>query len=92
MKKRLFTYVFSLSLALLSVIVSDFANATIINIPDANFKSYLVASSDTDGDGEISDTEAEAVTFINTPGFVYGQGNISDLTGIESFINHIYLY
>ena len=87
MKKRLLTCVFSFSLALLSVIASDFVNAAIINIPDPQFKSYLVDNFDTDGDDEISDTEAEAVTVIDTPGSYSQRGNISDLTGIESFIN-----
>jgi hypothetical protein len=41
MKKRLFTCVFSLSLTILIVIVSDFANAAIINIPDLSALTNL---------------------------------------------------
>ncbi|MCK5906656.1 MAG: T9SS type A sorting domain-containing protein [Flavobacteriales bacterium] len=57
----------------------------IVNIPDANFKSALIASTaiNTNGDGEISVTEAQSyVGNINVVGY-----NISDLTGIEAFVN-----
>ncbi len=66
--------------------------ANFVNIPDANFKAALLAHGttitgngistiDTDGDGEICETEAQAYTGqIN----VHAQG-ISDLTGIEAF-------
>ncbi len=53
---------------------------TIIDIPDANFKAYLVENFDTDKDGEISLQEAEAVTEINC-----SKKNISSLEGIEYF-------
>ena len=55
-----------------------------VNIPDANFKSYLVgeATINTNGDAEIQVAEAHAFNgFINCPNL-----GISDLTGIESFI------
>lgn len=54
-----------------------------VNIPDANFKNYLVSnpSINTNGDGEIQTSEASAYTgAINATGL-----NISDLTGIQSF-------
>ncbi|MCT4579892.1 MAG: T9SS type A sorting domain-containing protein [Flavobacteriales bacterium] len=64
-----------------------------VNIPDANFKAALLAHGtaiytgpgisviDTDGDGEICETEAQAYT-----GKIYLPGiSISDLTGIEAF-------
>ncbi|PKR81341.1 hypothetical protein CW751_04605 [Brumimicrobium salinarum] len=66
--------------------------ANIVNIPDANFKTALlehgttitgagISPIDTDGDGEICETEAQAYTGnIQIP----SQG-ISDLTGIEAF-------
>ncbi|MCH7535028.1 MAG: T9SS type A sorting domain-containing protein [Bacteroidetes bacterium] len=67
-----------------------FASAQIVNIPDANFKAYLVGNSsiNTNGDGEIQVTEASAFTWggIN----VFGLG-ISDLTGIEAFTSVTYL-
>jgi len=54
-----------------------------ITIPDANFKAILVANYDTDNDNEISTTEAANVTgSINAIG-----ASISDITGIEHFIN-----
>ncbi|BAX80600.1 T9SS type A sorting domain-containing protein [Labilibaculum antarcticum] len=56
-----------------------------INIPDANFKKALVdrTAINTDGDGEISESEAVAFTgSINI-----AELKISDLTGIEYFIN-----
>ncbi len=58
----------------------------IVDIPDANFKNALLNHSpilDTSGDGEIQVFEAEAFTgFLN----VFHK-NISDLTGIEAFVN-----
>ncbi|MEP5341403.1 MAG: T9SS type A sorting domain-containing protein [Algibacter sp.] len=57
----------------------------IVNIPDANFKNYLVGNTaiNTNGDTEIQCTEATA--FI---GLISCSGqSISDLTGLEAFIN-----
>lgn len=54
-----------------------------VNILDANFKSYLVGNSsiNTNGDGEIQVSEAQAFTgTINC-----SNQNIADLTGIEAF-------
>jgi hypothetical protein len=54
-----------------------------VNIPDANFKAYLVgnAAINTNMDTEIQLSEATAFTgIINCP-----SSNISDLTGIEAF-------
>ncbi|MCH7534950.1 MAG: T9SS type A sorting domain-containing protein, partial [Bacteroidetes bacterium] len=65
------------------------ATAQIVNIPDANFKAYLVGNTNinTNGDGEIQVSEATAFTgTIN----VFGYG-ISDLTGIEAFTALTYL-
>jgi len=61
------------------------ATAQDVNIPDANFKSYLVNNSsiNTNGDTEIQVSEANAFTGeIDCP-----WANIVDLTGIESFTN-----
>ena len=54
-----------------------------VNIPDANFKTYLRNDTaiNTNGDGEIS--IAEAAAFTGSIGCV--NYNISDLTGIEAF-------
>ncbi|MFH2143027.1 MAG: hypothetical protein ABIJ97_11425, partial [Bacteroidota bacterium] len=60
-----------------------FANAQIVNIPDANFKAALVGNSliNTNGDGEIQVSEASIYNgIINVPNM-----NIADLTGIEAF-------
>ncbi len=72
-----------LSATLLLVIIT---NAQIVNIPDANFKAALLAHNpviDTNGDDEIQVTEAEAFTETVD---VFSE-NISELTGIEAFIN-----
>ena len=58
-------------------------NAQIVNIPDANFKAYLVGNVliNTNSDTEIQVAEAQAFN-----GFITCSGlNISDLTGIEEF-------
>jgi hypothetical protein len=54
-----------------------------VNIPDANFKAYLVGNTaiNTNGDTEIQVSEANAFG-----GDIQCQSlNISDLTGIEAF-------
>ncbi|MBL7558697.1 T9SS type A sorting domain-containing protein [Olleya sp. YSTF-M6] len=56
-----------------------------VNIPDANFKNYLLADSaiNTNSDSEISVAEAQAFS-----GELLINGlSISDLTGIEAFVN-----
>jgi Leucine-rich repeat (LRR) protein len=63
-----------------------------VNIPDANFKAFLVNNSNinTNGDTEISVTEAAAFN-----GAIYCQGmGISNLTGIEAFtaLTKLYCY
>lgn len=64
-------------------------NAQDVNIPDSNFKNYLVNNTaiNTDGNTEISVAEATAFT-----GGIFAQNRgISDLTGIEAFTNIIRL-
>ncbi|MFC7443644.1 DUF7619 domain-containing protein [Mesoflavibacter profundi] len=59
--------------------------AQIVNIPDANFKNALLNNYpviDTNGDGEIQTYEAEVINYLNVE-----NKNISDLSGIEAFIN-----
>ncbi len=59
------------------------ANAQNVSIPDTNFKAALIAQGvDTNGDGEIQVGEAQALTYLNV-----NNSNISDLTGIEEFVN-----
>lgn len=67
--------------------VSDVVEASgnVVNIPDANFKTILVANTaiNTNGDNEIQVTEANNFTgTLNA-----NNKNISDVTGIEEFIN-----
>ena len=69
----------------LTLFVSFFASAQIVNIPDTNFKNALLNHNpviDTNGDGEIQVSEATEVYDLN----LYDK-NIADLTGIEAFIN-----
>lgn len=56
-----------------------------VNIPDANFKAYLVGNTaiNTNGDAEIQVSEASA--FNGT--ISCSNKSISDLTGIEEFVN-----
>src|SRR5438046_1742981 len=70
-------------LLLLNLFFALCAKAQNVNIPDANFKNYLVSNPaiNTNGDGEIQVSEAAAYnTYLNV-----ASKNISDLTGIEAF-------
>lgn len=85
-------YFYLISLLFISVI----SHAQIVNIPDANFKDALVNSmcvdidgdnvgdidADTNDDGEIQLTEAEAIVVLT----IFNR-NISSIEGIQSFIN-----
>ena len=54
----------------------------VISFGCPNFKAYCVENFDTDGDGEITEDEAKAVTDINA-----SMLNITSLVGIEYFSN-----
>jgi Leucine-rich repeat (LRR) protein len=57
-----------------------------VHIPDDEFLQELIDDKiDTNGDGIISECEAENVTFLNLSNY-FGP-NITDLTGIEAFKN-----
>ena len=60
-------------------------NAQIVNIPDSNFKAALVNNVliNTNSDFEIQISEAESIMY----GLDVAGSGISDLTGIEAFIN-----
>ncbi|RZJ32029.1 MAG: T9SS type A sorting domain-containing protein [Flavobacterium sp.] len=58
------------------------ASAQIINIPDANFKAALVSQFDFNSNGEIEQSEADAVTNITVLNL-----QIASLSGIENFHN-----
>ena len=57
-----------------------------IEVPDANFKSYLLENFDANNDGILTLAEAYAVTIMNCSG-----RNIESLVGIECFANLEYL-
>ncbi len=79
MKKTLLLFTTYLCLGVSAIFAQN------VNIPDANFKNYLLgnASINTNSDSEISVAEAQAFT-----GELLINGlSISDLTGIEEFIN-----
>ena len=55
----------------------------VVNIPDDNFLNALIELGvDTNGDGSISPSEAEAVQSLDV-----SEKSISDMTGIEAFVN-----
>jgi Leucine-rich repeat (LRR) protein len=72
-----------LSLTIILLLSFYISNAQIVNIPDANFKAYLVNNSliNTNNDSEIQVSEAANYT----EGIYVSNLNISDLTGIEAF-------
>ena len=79
------------TLLLLFCLAAIGLNAQIVNIPDPNFKAALLNHNpviDTNGDGEIQISEAEAVTGM----IIVSNQNISDLTGIGAFTNIMILY
>jgi len=74
---------------LLIILFSAFIlKAQFVNIPDPNFKAFLTSTLlyNPNQDGEISFAEAAAVDSTYGPMDCSGL-NISDLTGIEAFIN-----
>jgi len=78
------------TLLLLTIIFCGYYHAQNVTIPDVNFKTYLIANSsiNTNGDGEIQLSEATAYTqSVYCPSL-----GITDLTGIEAFTNITELY
>ena len=70
-------------ISLAAILFSFSLKAQTVNIPDVNFKTYLVGESsiNTNGDSEIDSTEA--AVFNGSIDAIYK--GIVDLTGIESF-------
>lgn len=85
MKNLYYTILFTICFSFLGTM---WLTAQIVNIPDPNFKAALLADSNinTNGDGEIQLSEAEAATEVSVVG-----NNINNLTGIEAFINITFL-
>ncbi|WP_396146656.1 T9SS type A sorting domain-containing protein [Flavobacterium sp.] len=70
-------------LIILVLLITGFANAQVVNIPDVNFKNKLIdLGYDTNSDGNIQQSEA-----LSVYGLSISNSNISDLTGIQSFTN-----
>lgn len=85
-------------LLLMLLFVATIATSQIVNIPDANFKTKLLQASltngtakdsaganmvvDANGDGQIQETEAQAVYTLNL-----AYAGIANMTGIQSFTN-----
>ncbi|MGB3342890.1 MAG: T9SS type A sorting domain-containing protein [Aequorivita sp.] len=85
MKNLYTTILFTICFSLLGTMC---LTAQIVYIPDPNFKAALLSDSNinTNGDGEIQVSEAEAAVDVSVVG-----NNINDLTGIEAFINITFL-
>ena len=79
--KRLLTLL-TISLLMLSSI----SKAQYVNIPDVNFRNYLIQTFSTcfNGAGQMDTTCGDV---INATGITCSHGNISDLTGLEYFKN-----
>tara|TARA_R110001583_G_scaffold25217_4_gene91399 strand:- start:2600 stop:2950 length:351 start_codon:yes stop_codon:yes gene_type:complete len=71
--------------AVILLLVSFTVKAQNINIPDANFKKALVDNTEINTDGDVEISESEAVAF--TVGLYINGLEISDLTGTEYFTN-----
>jgi len=75
---------------LVAIVVTSFAIAQNVHIPDQNFKKFLLADKNinTNNDNEIQLSEAIAYKgLINC-----SNKKISDLTGIEAFPNITFLF
>ena len=66
------------------ILITGMTNAQIVNIPDANFKAFLISNGfDTNADGQIQ--ESEALSVINL--YVSNEPLITSLEGLSSFTN-----
>ena len=79
----------ALALTLLPAVSAQAAGEVAINatnFPDANFRAYVSANCDSNGDGTLSESEIAVVTEINC----YDMG-IASLQGVEYFTALTYL-
>lgn len=90
-------------LLLTLICCTGIASAQNVNIPDASFKNALLLASseneiafingnpvaiDTNGDGEIQESEAQAIDSLDvSPNIFFIPFDITDLSGIQSFTN-----
>jgi Leucine-rich repeat (LRR) protein len=84
MKKTILTSLFLLATA--------WASAQIVTIPNAAFKTFLLnylPAIDTNSDGEIQVSEAQAVTTLDLDSQTNQIGFLTDISGIQSFTNLI---
>jgi Leucine-rich repeat (LRR) protein len=69
----------------------SYDSVSFVNFPDRHFKYALIPLGiDTNNDSEISTKEAEGVTSLDVSSwktYISGGKCITDLTGIEAFIN-----
>ncbi len=86
---------------IIAIIFSNITYGQIVNIPDANFKDMLINQNvadifgngiyydvDTNNDGEIQVTEAEAVQVLSISNYSAASSErINSLEGIEAFVN-----
>ena len=64
------------------------SHAQYVNIPDPNFLSAVIEDGhDSNSDGKISPSEAEAVESLNV-----SESGISNLEGIAAFVNLVILF
>ena len=87
--KTLFKILFlPLALTLLFTQCDKVEPVDTVDIPDDAFLTALIELGvDTNGDGIISPAEVEAITSLDVSGDFLDKGSISDMTGIEAFIN-----
>ena len=74
-----------------SILILSFyglCHAQIVNIPDVNFKNFLLSGYDSNNDNEIQFSEANSVNGLM---YIAGLG-ISNMNGIEAFTNIDELY
>ena len=84
--KRLFWSISVLSLTLFLVNCADNNSKLLLEIPDADFKAYLLENFDKNNDSQISLAEAKKVKVMDCSG-----KNIQSLAGIEKFTNLVSL-
>jgi Secretion system C-terminal sorting domain len=78
----------TLFLTFIILFLFSLSNAQIVEIADTAFLHALIQQRvDTNEDSLISYAEAEAVIFLDVSGSEENPGNISDMIGIEAFIN-----